>query len=310
MKKINSKTNTILPLIIIFLAVFIYEPVSGLANEAEIIPVSSGTSITVYEQTGGIYECTYPVAFLLAGREEFVTNAGEKYTISSDGTYLTVHCFHNKSVLDEGIEYFPVPKSASLPFAVEMVGASSGNNIVGVRLDGVPGYSDGLWASFIVSYYLGNNSIPDSRMNALGNASISGDHKLRYCTSLGRGHSEIVYGFSSLLNATINLARGSIVPEIDMLIATIELPEEHEAGDIDFATVMISEANDTDVSILPLSWSMEIGDWNTNDISDMSVGFANVDLKDYLNPGNNALTIAGRLYDGIPFTGTGSVKIE
>ena len=60
----------------------------------------------------------------------------------------------------------------------------------------MPGYPEGLWASFIEEITLGYNGIGESAENALGPASQIGPYKQSFCTYLGDQHSELVLGFS------------------------------------------------------------------------------------------------------------------
>jgi hypothetical protein len=64
----------------------------------------------------------------------------------SEGDYLEIHCFR----------------------ANWLSGDAVGNNIVAVRLDGVPDYPEGIWASRVINYTLGYNGIAASVDNALG----------------------------------------------------------------------------------------------------------------------------------------------
>lgn len=139
-----------------------------------IIPVSAGTSVTVFEKTGSIFQHTYAISVLMGSGGTFSTNAAEYYTVTSDGIYVTIHCWSP--------EY--------------RTGHAVGSNIVAVRLNGVPEYPEGLWASFIEEVTLGYNGIGESAENALGPASQIGPYAQSFCTYLGDQHSEIVVGFS------------------------------------------------------------------------------------------------------------------
>ncbi|MEW5936568.1 MAG: PKD domain-containing protein [Candidatus Thermoplasmatota archaeon] len=130
------------------------------------IPVSNGTSVTIYERTTDWLIYTFDVSTLTTTGATFDTLADEHYTITSDGTYLTINCYR--------------PTTAG----------GVGHNIAAVRLDGVPGYPDGIYASMIISYTLGMDGDAESRFNALGN-------DITTHTLLGDLESEIVLGFST-----------------------------------------------------------------------------------------------------------------
>jgi parallel beta-helix repeat protein len=155
-----------------------YEP--GLPPGPEdLIAVSEGSSVTIYEQTGGVYSHSFSVEELMTAGGTFTTAAMllEEYTVTSEGDYLTIHCYRNP----------PYP----------MNGTGTGNNIVAVRLDGVDGYPDGLWASVIVGYTMGVAGIEESRWNALGPADQVGPFADSLCTYLGDYDSELVLGFTA-----------------------------------------------------------------------------------------------------------------
>ncbi len=145
----------------------------------DVVAVSEGVSITIYEQTGTVHSYTFDVADLMTVGGTFATVAMESeiYTISSDGTFLTIHCYR-------------VPPSPGS-------GTSTGNNIVAVRLDGVVGHEDGIWASMIVNYTIGVGGIEDSLENALGPVDQIGPYGDSLCTYLGDYDSEIVLGFTA-----------------------------------------------------------------------------------------------------------------
>ena len=153
-------------------------PVTEPPTPEPLIKVSDGTSVTVYEQTGEVYSYAFSVDQLMTTGGTFTTVAMliEEYTITSDGDYLTVHCFRDP--------YTHIP------------GTGTGNNIVAVRLDGVPEYPDGLWASSIVDYSVGYGGIAESRFNALGPADQVGPYIDSLCTYLGDYDSEIVLAFT------------------------------------------------------------------------------------------------------------------
>ena len=131
-----------------------------------LVRVDSGTSVTIWERTTAQNMYTFDVPTLTGPGATFDTIAFEHYTVTSDGVYLTIHCFR----------------------AAWGNGTSTGNNIAGVRLNGVPGYPLGLWASGIVSYVVGYGGIASSRFEALGS-------DLATITFMGDQDSELVLSF-------------------------------------------------------------------------------------------------------------------
>ena len=132
-----------------------------------LIRVDNGTSVTIWEQTGTIDALTYDVSTLTGSGATYTSLANEQFTFSSDGVSVKIHCFR------DGYDS----------------GSQSGNNIAAARLDGVPGYPGGIWASIIVSYIVGYGGIESSRFNALGDNLT--DH-----TWMGDQTSELVLGFT------------------------------------------------------------------------------------------------------------------
>jgi len=132
-----------------------------------VIHVDTGTSVTVWERTTDLNELTYDVPTLMGPGGTFNSLANEHYTFTSDGVSFIIQCFRDSF----------------------STGTSSGNNIAAARLNGVPGYPGGLWATIIVSYVLGYGGVEDSRFNALG--SVLSDH-----TWMGDQSSELVLGFT------------------------------------------------------------------------------------------------------------------
>jgi hypothetical protein len=129
-------------------------------------------SITIYEQSGEIAQYSFSVYSLMHGGGYFNTWGHERYEVSSDGTNITIKCFRD----------------------AQFNGTRVGDNIVAVRLDGVPGYPDGLWASKIVNYTLGYGGIADSVANALGDANEIG-YANSYCTYGGDQQCEMTLAF-------------------------------------------------------------------------------------------------------------------
>jgi len=139
----------------------------------DVIPVSSGNSVTIYERTTYVYTHTFSVHNLVEGGATFSTPAREHYSVTSDGTYLKIHCFRDDWRSGHGV----------------------GNNIVAVKLNGVPDFPEGVWASTVVNYALGYNGIVESRFNALGPASQIGPYLNSTATLMGDQHSELVLSF-------------------------------------------------------------------------------------------------------------------
>ena len=111
-----------------------------------------------------------PVASLLDDTQTFgPTDASETYSVSTDGTCLTIHCSR------------PIAATDCSP------NAAAGNNIAGVHL-AVPGHPDGFWASTILDYSVGCRGEASSRFAALGS-------NLADATRLGDNDSEIVVCF-------------------------------------------------------------------------------------------------------------------
>jgi len=143
-------------------------------NSSITIPVSSGTNVTVYEQTSAVYRHTFSVSVLMGTGGIFHTGAKEYFNVTSDGVYLNIHCLRTKW----------------------LSGFAVGNNIVAVKLNGVPGYPNGLWATEVINQTLGYNGIAESRFNALGNDTAVGPFAGSLCTYMGDQNSELVLGFS------------------------------------------------------------------------------------------------------------------
>jgi len=165
------------------LSIFLMLPwqISGEAYVG-LVPVSSGDSVTIYEQTGlagtiVIHIHNFSVSVLMGSGGNFSGSPLEYYTATSNGTYLTIHCFRDRW----------------------LSGFAVGNNIVAAKLNGVTGYPDGIWASIIVNYTLGYNGTAESRFNALGPDTQIGPYaptpETGLCTYMGDQHSELVLGF-------------------------------------------------------------------------------------------------------------------
>ena len=151
----------------VWLAVPLPTAPSPVPADAIVVRVDNATSVTIWERTTNLYELTYPVTTLTGPGATFDTVASERYTFTSDGASLRIHCYRNSY----------------------QTGANSGNNIAAARLNGVPGYPDGIYASIIVSYAMGYGGLEDLRFNALGT-------NLSDITYMGDQDSEIVLGFT------------------------------------------------------------------------------------------------------------------
>ena len=132
-------------------------------NSMSVVPVSDGTSVTIYERTGDRFTLTYTVATLSGAGGRFDTVAGEHYTFTTDGTHLISDCYRTYS-------------------------NGGAHNIVAARLDGVPEYPGGIWIGEVVSYVLGRDGIPETRFNALG-------EQMENHTRFGDENSQLVFAF-------------------------------------------------------------------------------------------------------------------
>jgi hypothetical protein len=142
-------------------------------SEDDFIPLSSGSFVIIYEQTGEVTAHNFSVSEIVDRGCVFTTDANEWYFLTSEGDYLDIHCFR----------------------ANRLSGGAVGNNIVAVRLDGVPEHPEGIWASRIINYTLGYNGIEDSINNALGPDTQLGPYQDRLATLLGDQLSDMILGF-------------------------------------------------------------------------------------------------------------------
>lgn len=260
-----------------------------------VVPFSSGQTLTVFEQTGAIWEAVFPVAEILADGGEFSTGAGEKYTLTSDGTYLTISCRHGGAIpeaeLVERISALPEP--SGLPFG-DLLGHSRGNNIVAVRLDGVPGFPAGLWATEVLDYALGEGGIPESRFNVLGHPLFRGPYGDRHYTVLGSGYSEITLGFSPLVHVRVESGDAVDGP----LALYLFFPEDYSPGDVLFHTLELSA--DGAGPLYPLGWSDVVD--RGEDGPALRVEFGREGVEGLL-PGGGLLLLRGLLSSGPAFEG-------
>lgn len=246
----------------------------------------SGITVTIFELSEGVSEYNFTLSQLMTSGGSFRTPSlyNETYTVSSDGDNIAIGCHH-------------LP-----PF--NRTGVATGNNIVAVRMNGVSGYPSGLWASVVVSYYLGYGGIAESRFNALGPADQLGPYDDYLCTFMGDYASEIVLGFAEAIPGiiatldfdpdTVNLAsKGKWV------VAYIELPEGHSVEDVVVATLVL---NDT----VPagLSHKATIGDVDKDGVPDLMVKFSREALQQHLVVGpDQRVVVSGSLSDGTMFVG-------
>jgi hypothetical protein len=136
----------------------------GSETTQSIIDVSAATDVTICERTTVPLYYTFDIATIMGSGGTFSTIAEEYYTVTSGGTYLKIHCYRPTTV------------------------GGVGNNIAAARLNGVPGFPDGIYASIVVDYTLGVDGTDATITNALGN-------NIYNHTSVGDYHSEIILGF-------------------------------------------------------------------------------------------------------------------
>ena len=145
----------------------------GVESEDVSIPLSSGSFVMVYEQTGEVAAHNFSVRKVMDRGCVFTTDADEWYFLTSEGDYLEIHCFR----------------------ANRLSGDAVGSNIVAVRLDGALEHPEGIWASRVINYTLGYNGIEASLNNALGPDTQLGPYQGRIATFLGDQLSDMILGF-------------------------------------------------------------------------------------------------------------------
>ena len=262
------------------------------SNDASVMPDSavtadtSGITVTIFEHTEGVSQYDFTLLQLMTIGGSFRTPAlyNETYTVTSDGNNITIDCYR-------------LP-----PF--NLTGVATGNNIVAVRLNGVPGYPAGLWASVVVSYSLGYGGIAESRFNALGPAPQVGPYGDYISTFMGDYVSEMVLGFTETTPAitgtmdfdpdTFNLAsKGRWVT------AYIELPEGYNVTDIVVSSLLMNDVVPAD-----LSHKAVIGDADRDGVPDLMVKFSRDALQQHLVVGQDQrVVVSGSLSDGAMFVG-------
>lgn len=268
------------------------------SNDVSVMPESvvpaevAGITVTIFELSEEVSQYNFTLAQLMTTGGSFRTPAlyNETYTLSSDGANITIDCYH-------------LP-----PF--NRTGVYTGDNIVAVRLNGVPGYPSGLWASGVVSYALGYGGIEDSRFNALGPADQVGPFGDSLCTFLGDYSSEIVLGFTEGPRSLV--ASLQIDPQVVNLAsngkwvsAHIELPEGHDVADIVLSTLLLNGAVPAD-----LSHKAVVGDADNDGLPDLMVKFSRDALQQYLVVGpDQRVVVSGTLSDGAVFVGYDVIKV-
>lgn len=259
----------------------------------EVIPVSSGTTVTIWEQTTNITERVFQVSDVMGTGVSFFTVAtvSEIYSVTSDGTYLTIYCYK-------------VPPEP-------MTGIGTGNNIVAVRLDGVQEHPEGLYASIIVSYVVGVGGVEESRWNALGPETQVGPYMDLPYTALGDYGSEMVLGFEfeevETIEATIDFDPDVLNPKSkgNWVTCYIELPTGYDLDDIDLGTVLLNGVVHADTA-----HDAAFGDVDGDGTTDMMLKFSRGAVQDILSPGDAVtVEVTGSLSDGVEFSGTDTITV-
>lgn len=256
------------------------------------VPLSGGATVTVFEATDGIEQHTFSLAEVSAG-VVFWTSAQlyERYWLTEEQGCLNISCYREP----------PYP----------CTGVATGNNIVAVRLDGVTGYPDGLWASVIAKYQIGVGGIEESRFNALGPDTQVGPALEAYSTYLGDYGSWIVLGFTAPGPAEV-AAEVDFDPNVvnmdskgRWITVYIELPEGLNVSDIVVSSVVLGGAVPADASHSPV-----VGDHDGDGVPDLMLKFARTEVQNSLVPGGDQqVTITGTLGDGTRFAGGDTVSV-
>ncbi|MBN1678016.1 MAG: hypothetical protein JW880_05700 [Candidatus Thermoplasmatota archaeon] len=226
------KNATAILLCAAFLCLGISQVPMRSAGEPTEIPVSAGTSVTVWELSTEYSEWTISIGTLTGGGYDGWTIGWEHYVITSDGDYLNIWC-------DKYYSWLPEPRDS----------VSSGNNIVAARLNGVPGYPDGLWASFVVDYTLGEYGSAASTANALGPFDQLGPYRDSPCTYVGDEISNLVLGF----------AEPGWSPELPSADAGEDIQTE-----VDEPVTFDGSGSSAPAGLLSLLWSFEYGGKKVN----------------------------------------------
>jgi hypothetical protein len=250
------------------------------------VPASAGTSVTVFEMTGWLVEHTYDISTLMGGGGMFWTAAMwmEMYTVTSDGNFVTIHCYRDPPYYCTG-------------FAV-------GNNIVAVRLNGVPDHPEGLWASVVMSYTIGVEGTAESVYNALGPVDQLGPYANSPCTYLGDFDSEMTLGFGTsqpVVEAVVDFDMDvfNLASKGNYVTAYVELPEGYDVASVKLETVMLN-------GMIPaVTRCVEIEDHDEDGVPDVAFKFARNAVGLMLQVGDDIYVIvSGTLEDGTPFSGS------
>jgi len=249
------------------------------------IPVSYGTSITLYEKTTNVYIHNFSVSVLMGTGGNFKGAPLENYTVTSDGTYLKIHCFRDRL----------------------LSGHAVGNNIVAVMLNGVLGFPDGLWASVIVNHTLGHNGIAESRFNALGSDTKIGPYapapEYGLCTYMGDQDSELVLGFTAPTHTlTIYSSPTEVTFAVNNSSHTTPWSEDYPEG-TSVSLVMPETHTVGDAKYYWDQWS----DGNTSRSRTVTMN-SNITLIAYYTGPYYELTVTSIPVTGIPFTINGTTQ--
>jgi hypothetical protein len=248
--------------------------------------------VTIFELNEDVSQYNFTLLQLMTTGGSFRTPAlyNETYTVTSDGNNITIGCYR-------------LP-----PF--NLTGEATGNNIVAVRLNGVPGYPVGLWASVVVSYSLGYGGIAESRFNALGPALQVGPYGDYLSTFMGDYVSEIVLGFTETTPAitgtmdfdpdTVGLAsKGKWVT------CYIELPEGYDVADILISDLVLNDAVPADTS-----HKGAVGDADGDGVPDLAVKFSREAVQALLAVGDDqAVWVYGELVGGTLFSASDLITV-
>jgi len=258
-----------------------------------IINVSYATSVTIWEETGPIDSYDFDINSLMDSGGGFYTSAeiSEFYLVTSDGIYLTIDCYRDPPT------YPPV--------------WGAGGNIVAARLNGVPGYPNGLFASIVVSSLVDSKGVPASVYNALGPDTQLGPYNNMYATLLGDNHTEIVLGFSvpgsvpRPINATVNFDMDTFNPASkgNWVSAYIDLPTGYSVRNINVSTVRLN-------GVVPANGPSEIKDFDHDKVLELLVKFDRKAALGTINVGKDVFVIVtGSLMDGTKFQGTDKITV-
>ena len=247
----------------------------------------SGITVTVFELSEGVTQYNFTLSQLMTTGGTFRTPAlyNETYAVTSDGVNITISCHH-----------FP-------PF--NRTGVATGNNIVAVRVNGVPGFPSGLWASAVVSFSLGYGGIAESRFNALGPADQLGPYDTYLSTFMGDYASELVLGFAG---TAADVVQGVLDFDPDTInldsngkwvTCYIELPEGHDVADILVSELVLNDAVPAD-----RTHKCVVGDADGDGAPDLMVKFSRAALQQHVVVGpDQRVSVSGSLSDGTIFVG-------